>query len=199
MEFNTEVFHLEEPTSNGLCMFDSLTVLEKFATSQFEPVASFCGMIGPAKLLTTHPHVKLRFRTDSTYNERGFILKWAMVVAPRKTLECGRSAVPPILAQAQQIKQLLPGVRTSAIKVKTWPLARQKLSASFSFTLLANVCVHTQPVMAPIVGGSEARPFSWPWQIGILTKGTNKVFCGAALIAPQWLISAAHCFYPGFA
>ncbi|KAM4771255.1 plasminogen-like [Rhinophrynus dorsalis] len=43
-----------------------------------------------------------------------------------------------------------------------------------------------------IVGGCEANPFSWPWQISLRTR-TGYHFCGGSLIARQWVMTAAHC------
>ncbi|KAE8602189.1 hypothetical protein XENTR_v10013903 [Xenopus tropicalis] len=43
-----------------------------------------------------------------------------------------------------------------------------------------------------IVGGCEAIPFSWPWQISLRTS-FNLHFCGGTLIDRQWVITAAHC------
>lgn len=41
-----------------------------------------------------------------------------------------------------------------------------------------------------IVGGFEAIPHSWPWQVYI----TDDTFvCGASIIDNRWLITAAHC------
>ncbi len=46
-----------------------------------------------------------------------------------------------------------------------------------------------------IVGGTEAEPGEYPWQIALLKKQGNKLFfiCGGTLIAPQRVVTAAHC------
>jgi len=43
-----------------------------------------------------------------------------------------------------------------------------------------------------IIGGKDAWAHSWPWQVS-LRHGTMST-CGGAIIAPLWVISAAHCF-----
>jgi len=46
-----------------------------------------------------------------------------------------------------------------------------------------------------IVGGTEAKPLSYPWMATLMMdQGGNKYsFCGASLITPYWLLTAAHC------
>ncbi|KAK2726679.1 brachyurin-like [Artemia franciscana] len=42
-----------------------------------------------------------------------------------------------------------------------------------------------------IVGGIEAIPNSWPWQVGIFID--DIYFCGGFLISDEWVMTAAHC------
>ncbi len=47
-----------------------------------------------------------------------------------------------------------------------------------------------------IVGGQEADPGEWPWQVALITPGRNPYegqFCGGSMIEPGWVLTAAHC------
>jgi secreted trypsin-like serine protease len=47
-----------------------------------------------------------------------------------------------------------------------------------------------------IVGGQEADPGEWPWQIALVVKGGDLYFgqfCGASLLNEEWVLTAAHC------
>ncbi|KAJ7394105.1 Serine protease 56 [Desmophyllum pertusum] len=45
--------------------------------------------------------------------------------------------------------------------------------------------------MTRVIGGVNAVPGSWPWQVGLHRRG--RFFCGGSLIAPDWVVTAAHC------
>ena len=42
-----------------------------------------------------------------------------------------------------------------------------------------------------IVGGSEEKPNSWPWAVGIFRNG--RYFCGGTIINQHYILTAAHC------
>ncbi|XP_077399431.1 ovochymase-1 isoform X2 [Vanacampus margaritifer] len=52
--------------------------------------------------------------------------------------------------------------------------------------------VAEQEVKMRIVGGQETWAHSWPWQVSLHFAGMPA--CGAAILSPLWVISAAHCF-----
>ena len=46
-------------------------------------------------------------------------------------------------------------------------------------------------VISRIVGGEDAIPHSWPWQVSVQGYGSH--YCGGSIIAPKWVVTAAHC------
>jgi secreted trypsin-like serine protease len=52
-------------------------------------------------------------------------------------------------------------------------------------------CGQSKVASSRIVGGEEAVPHEFPWQVSVLIDGSG--FCGGSLISPDWVLTAAHC------
>ena len=62
--------------------------------------------------------------------------------------------------------------------------------------ILAVVTAQMPTPTPRIVGGTQVAPFAYPWLARVYgnVASSNSGFCGASLIANDWVLSAAHCF-----
>ena len=73
------------------------------------------------------------------------------------------------------------------------------LTAAMLILLLAVGAAPAQDINSPeIVGGQEADPGEWPWQVALVKKANgadlyNGQFCGGTIVAADWVVTAAHC------
>ena len=50
-----------------------------------------------------------------------------------------------------------------------------------------------EPAAAAIIGGEEAEPGEFPFQVALVTTGNRFQFCGGTFIDGDWVMTAAHC------
>lgn len=64
-----------------------------------------------------------------------------------------------------------------------------------AFTLLPAALAQDQGTPR-IIGGQQASPGEWPWQVALINAGGDPYwdqFCGGSLIDARWVLTAAHC------
>jgi transmembrane serine protease 9 len=82
---------------------------------------------------------------------------------------------------------------------RRWRRGRALLAGMLAFLPLAGAAFAGDVAAPQIVGGSKALPGEFPWQVALLDASVANTFraqyCGGALIAPSWVVTAAHCVY----
>ena len=57
----------------------------------------------------------------------------------------------------------------------------------------SSIAFAEQEISTRIVGGQESQGNDWPWAVSLKSSVTQQHFCGASLIASQWVLTTAHC------
>ncbi|XP_036446359.1 chymotrypsinogen A-like [Colossoma macropomum] len=81
-----------------------------------------------------------------------------------------------------------PAALWMLMHLKTLDTSATEMEECFLFSL--SVC-GVAPLNNITVGGPNAAPGSWPWQVSLQTSGVH--FCSGSLINSNWVLTAARC------
>ena len=68
----------------------------------------------------------------------------------------------------------------------------QELTLGWTNTAPGPAAEPSDPDVAAIIGGTEAQPGEFPFQVALVTAGGFQ-FCGGTFISRSWVLTAAHC------
>ncbi|NWH19457.1 OVCH2 protein, partial [Grus americana] len=158
-------FEVEESED---CSYDAVTVYEDVGKE--EEIAKSCGFTLPAPVLSSSAVMLVVFHSDETESFGGFkaTISFVHVTGNRNTLDS-----------------------TSEEEFEDMDMTEEEIQVTTDY-----VCgmPSNQPrfIFSRIIGGEEAVPYSWPWQVSI--QISDEHICGGAVLAKEWVVTAAHCF-----
>ncbi|XP_069807122.1 ovochymase-1 [Dendropsophus ebraccatus] len=126
-------------------------------------IVTLCGFSAAHQIFSPGNIMVIKFESDYENNYGGFMARFSFTYPDKMAV------VPSIKASTapnQEPKRIKTGVCGVAPLSPQWLLNR-------------------------IVGGEEACPNCWPWQVAIMYRETFQ--CGGVILLPQWVLTAAHC------
>ena len=69
----------------------------------------------------------------------------------------------------------------------------QELTIGWTNTAPGRPASPSEPAVAAIIGGEEAEPGEFPFQVALVTAASRFQFCGGTFIDGDWVMTAAHC------
>ncbi|MBN3315470.1 TMPS4 protease, partial [Atractosteus spatula] len=105
------------------------------------------------------------------------------------------SSLEPVKSVSPPLNQAFSGLMTSdpngAFLIQDLVTDRTVCSSGMVVSLTCSDCGERSSEDR-IVGGSDATIQEWPWQVSL--QFNEQHTCGGSLIAPRWVVTAAHCF-----
>ncbi|OWA52732.1 putative Ovochymase-1 [Hypsibius exemplaris] len=152
--------------------YDSLTLTEGTTV-----LGVFSGTNGPSNVRSTGNRVTARFQSDSSVTYKGFRIEITQPVCPVGVSVCPND--PATCFTACDGNPECPG-------------AVDEYACNSCGVPAVSPDVTTGISAEKIVGGIEAVPHSWPWQVSMLRPSGSHI-CGGSIIGNKWVLTAAHC------
>lgn len=180
---------------SSMCNSDRIEVREALKDIWVDALR-MCSSQRPRPWLSRRGHVKIVFSTNAIQNGRGFRIRYratnaSTVCNSEDMFQCkNRDCISPT--------RVCNGIYDcSDASDETFcedfgPRAKRRLRrARCGVPLIAPVTTEEDRV----VGGQEAVPHSWPWQVSLQHPQFHVLgqFCGGSLIDNGWVLTAAHC------
>ncbi|PAA49385.1 hypothetical protein BOX15_Mlig029509g1 [Macrostomum lignano] len=174
LEINFEAFDLEADSS---CRYDYLDVYDG-PDSSSKRLGRYCGSSLPQALKSTTNKLYFRFKTDHSITGRGFKISW-------KTVE------PPVICAPNEFKCKNDKCIDRSLRCDGKDDCGDNSDEEYCNTDCGKKAIDHHHGNGFIVGGRDARPGSWPWQVQMFVF--NSHYCGGTLVNHEWVVTAAHC------